>query len=75
MTDEVKRTRPTFLAVLKSKEVDSNYTTTIEANTRKELAKALAVAIASPGGENLELLVAVRGKKLVAQERKTVQFT
>ncbi len=77
MSDEqtVKRPRPQFLAVLKSNKVDSNYTTTIEAGTRRELAKGLADVMASAGGADLELVVAVRGKKLVAQEKKTVQFT
>jgi hypothetical protein len=75
MTEEVKqRARGVYFAVLKSKEADSNYSVTLESNTRKELAQAVAAAQVGPGGGLLELVIAVRGKKLQAQEQRTVNF-
>jgi hypothetical protein len=73
---EVKKvgSRGQYFAVMKSKQVDSNYAITLEAPTRKELAKIVAATAVTPGGADLELVLAVRGKKLLAQEQRTVSF-
>lgn len=64
---------PRFFAVLKSRDTLDNTLVTLAASTRKELAASVAKSVSEH--PDLEVHIAVRGKKLEAQEKRTVQFS